>query len=184
MKLAISDRKKGSIRAIRREGGIPALVYGSGHEARSIVVKDTDFQAIMRGIKPGLLATTVFELSDGKKAFRAIIKDIQYHVVGYAVQHIDFFVLDDKVSLTVNVPVQVIGASECPGLKLGGSLRQVIRSLKVKCLPKDIPTSFELDIRDLQILQSKRLSDIQIPTGVKPLGRMNEVAVAIAKQAS
>jgi len=65
---------------------------------------------------------------------------------------------------------------------LGGFMRQVIRALKVSCLPKDIPQEFVLDVKDLSIAQSKRLSDIELPSSVRPLARMNEIAVVIAKK--
>jgi large subunit ribosomal protein L25 len=85
--------------------------------------------------------------------------------------------------VTVNVPIQILGLADCVGIKLGGFLRQVIRSLKVSCLPKHIPQEFELDVRDLNVGQSKRLSDIAIPGTARPIGRMSEVAVVIAKKA-
>jgi len=56
--------------------------------------------------------------------------------------------------------------------------------MKVSCLPKDIPTSFKIDVKDLDVLQSRRLSDIPLPHGVKPLAKMEEVAVVIAKKAA
>ena len=91
----------------------------------------------------------------GKRA-RAIVKDIQYNVASYDVEHIDFLLLSDDQIVTVNVPIQILGVAECPGIKLGGTFRQVIRTLKVSCLPKDIPSEFQIDIHDLNIAQSKR----------------------------
>jgi large subunit ribosomal protein L25 len=113
---------------------------------------------------------------------KAIVKDIHYHVASYAIEHIDFAILDPHREVTVNVPITILGLADCVGVKLGGFMRQVIRALKVSCLPKHIPKAFELDIRDLNVAQSKRLSDIAIPDSVRPLGRMNEVAVVIAKK--
>jgi len=185
MKLTIShrkERKKSDTNRIRREGDIPAVLYGRGHQSEMITIKGEEIQAILRTLKSGLLATTVFELHDGKKVHKAIIKDIHYHVAHYGIQHIDFAILDDKQEVTVNVPLQIVGVADCAGIKLGGFLRQVLRSLKVKCLPKHIPQEFVVDIRDLNVMQSKRLSDIAIPENVKPLARMTEVAVVIAKR--
>jgi large subunit ribosomal protein L25 len=177
------DLKKSETNRIRREGNIPGIIYGQGHQNETIWIKGDEIQAILRNLKSGLLATTSFELHDGKKTYKAIIKDIHYHVANYAIQHIDFAVLDSHRELTVNVPITILGLADCVGVKLGGFMRQVIRTLKVKCLPKNIPSEFELDIRDLNVAQSKRLSDIAIPDSVRPMGRMNEVAVVIAKKA-
>jgi len=177
------DLKKSEANRIRREGNILGVIYGQGKENENIWIKGDEIQAILRSMKSGLLATTVFELHDGKKTFKAIIKDVHYHVATYAIQHIDFAILEDDREVSVNVPIVISGLADCVGVKLGGFMRQVIRSLKVSCLPKHIPQQFDLDIRDLNVAQSKRLSDIAIPDAVRPLGRMNEVAVVIAKKA-
>jgi len=86
------------------------------------------------------------------------------------------------VAVCVKVPINCIGVADCAGIKLGGFLRQVIRHVKVECLPKKIPEEFQVDIKDLGIRQSKRLSDISMPEGVKPLANLEEVVVVIAKR--
>lgn len=176
-----NDLKKGETNKIRREGNIPGVIYGKGKPNEPVYVKGDEFNAVLRNMKGGLLATTVFELHEGNQRRKAIVKDIQYHRASYAIEHLDFAAVDDKQPVTVNVPIQVVGAADCPGIKLGGFLRQVIRALKVTCLPKDIPSEFVVDISKMNIAESLRLSDIQIPHAVRPLGRMNEVAVVIAK---
>ncbi len=186
MKLSLFKRasgKKSEIKKIRREGNVPGVLYGVGHEVQSIYLQGEELQAIFRTLKAGLLPTTVFMLHEGNKTIRAIVKDIHYHPTTYAPQHVDFLALDANTPVSVNVPIMILGAAECPGIKLGGFLRQVIRHLEVRCLPKDIPQQFSLDIQDLQLAQSKRLSDIQVPASVRPTAKnMNEVAVVIAKR--
>ncbi len=175
------DLKKGATNTIRREGNVPAVLYSAGQANENIYVKGDELQAILRSMKSGLLSTTVFELHDGKKMHKALVKEVQYHKVSYAIEHIDFVLLNDQREVTLNVPIQVLGAADSPGIKLGGSVRQVRRSLKVSCLPKDIPTEFTLDVSSLNMTEAKRLSDIEIPSSVRALGQMNEVAVVIAK---
>ena len=185
MKLAIFERKtlkKGETKRIRREGGIPALLYGASKAVRHIYVQGAEFQALLRHIPAGTLATTVFELGDGAEPIAAIVKDIHYHVVDYSIQHLDFLLLDKNVPVTVNVPIQVVGTAECPGIKLGGNLRQVVRTLKVRCLPAHIPSAFQLDVGLMQMAESKRLSDIALPSTLRSLAEMREVVVVIAKQ--
>ena len=184
MKLTVSKRTsatKSAIKATRREGDILAVIYGLGQAVEKITVKGVEFQAVLRKLPQGRLATTVFDLHIDGKTRKAIVKDIQYNVASYNVEHVDFLLLSDDQLVTVNVPIQVQGISECPGIKLGGTFRQVLRTLKVTCLPKDIPNEFQIDIRDLNIAQSKRLSDIAIPPNVRALSPLNEVAVVIAK---
>lgn len=186
MKLELAKRttgKKGENNKLRREGNIPAILYNSKGEGHPVVVKGDELKAILRGLKSGLLSTTVFELHlDGKKV-KALVKEVQYHVASYDIEHIDFLQLTDNEMVTVNVPIQLTGVADCAGVKLGGFLRQAIRSMKVACLPKHIPQEFTIDVRELGIAQSKTLSDIAIPSHVKPLGRMNEVAVVVGKKA-
>jgi len=185
MKLTMKSRdgeKKADIKQIRREGNIPAIIYSSSTKPEKLIIDGTEFAAILRGVLPGQLPTTVFTLNDGKKERRAIIKDIQYHLTTYRVSHIDFEELLDNVPVSVKVPVNCIGIVDCVGIKLGGFLRQVTRHVKVECLPKHIPSEFIIDVRDLGIRQSKRLKDIAMPQGVRPLASTDEVIVVIAKR--
>ncbi len=185
MKLSYFSRtvgKKGDINKLRREGCIPAIIYGNSNAPEPVFVKKEELETILRHTKQGLLATHVFELSNGQKTHKALVKDIQYHRSNYAIEHLDFALVEDKEMVTVKVPIQIVNAAECAGVKLGGFVRQPIRSLKVTGLLKDIPQELTLDVRDLQIAQSKRLSDIALPQGLKAQAKMNEVAVVIAKK--
>lgn len=185
MKLAVKTRvgeKKKDIKEIRREGNIPAIIYSSKGQPEKLIVTGAEFNAILREMKPGQLPTTIFALSDGKKERRAIIKDIQYHLTTYNVSHIDFEELVDNVPVCVKVPVNCTGIVDCMGIKLGGFLRQVIRHVKVECLPKNIPAEFLVDVKDLGIRQSRRLKDLAMPAGVRALESPEEVVVVIAKR--
>jgi large subunit ribosomal protein L25 len=134
-------------------------------------------------MKPGRLSTTKFTLVDEKgQEKKCIVKEIQYHITTYEVIHLDFEELLDDVKVNVNIPIECVGVTDCQGIKLGGVLRQVIRSLRVECFPKDMPESFELDIRALALNDSKRLKDLNIAETVRPLADLNEVAVVIAKR--
>lgn len=186
MKLNISLRdlkKKTESKKIRREGGIPAIIYAQGKAGDAIVVQETEFMALMRQVLPGRLPTTIFTLADSKnKERRVVIKEIQYHPTTYKVLHLDLEELHDNVKVNVKVPIECIGTADCPGVKLGGVLRQVIRYLRVRCLPKDIPTMFELDIRSLGPRESRRLADLAIPNTIRPLADLHEVAAVIVKR--
>jgi large subunit ribosomal protein L25 len=185
MKLAVKPRlseKKKDVKDIRREGNIPAIIYFSKGQPEKLIVDGTEFKTILRGMKPGQLPTTVFTISDGKRDRKAIIKDIQYHLTTYVVSHIDFEELVDDVPVNVKVPVNCVGVMDCMGIKLGGFLRQVARHVKVQFLPKDIPAEFSIDVRDLGIRQSKRMKDVKLPAGVRPLASLEEVLVVIAKR--
>jgi large subunit ribosomal protein L25 len=186
MKLAVFPRvseRKSDTKKHRRQGQVPGVLYGLEKTNQNVYFQLDQLQAILRKLNPGLLSTTVFELEENGKAHKAVVKEIQYHPASYAILHVDFALVSDKEPVTVNVPIQVSGLAECAGIKLGGFMRQVIRSLKVSCLPKDIPQELVLDVRELGVGQSKTLADLSVPSGVRPLAKMKEVAVVIAKKA-
>lgn len=185
IKLAVAKRDsktKKDVKAIRRAGEIPAVLYSPQMSPEKLTVEGEGFSTILREMPSGRLPTTVFVLSDGKTERRAIVKDIQYHLTTYAVSHIDFEELVENVPVRVKVPVSCVGVVDCTGIKLGGFLRQVVRHVKVECLPKDIPSEFVVDVRDLGIRQSRRLKDIKVPSHVRPLTNLEEVLVVIAKR--
>lgn len=187
MKLIAKERssaKKSETKQLRREGKIPVILYSPGQPNRSLVIETSEFKALLRTMKPGHLPTTVFSLVVDGKEIKAIVKDIQYKLTTYDVSHIDFEQLVDNVPVSVKVPVQCTGIAECVGIKAGGFLRQVSRHVRVECLPKHVPTEFLVDVAGLGIKQSKRIADIQMPTGVRPLAKMDEVVVVIAKRAA
>lgn len=186
MKLQTKPRsavKKSETNRLRREGFIPAVLYGKGKEGETFTVQSSEFAALLRQVRSGHLPTTTFKLVDEKgKERKAVIKDIQYNITTYDVIHLDFEELLADTKISIKVPIECVGADGCPGVKLGGVLRQVIRHMKVSCLPKDMPTYFTLDVKDLGMGQSKRLSDIQLPNTLRPLSNLSEVAAVIVKR--
>lgn len=186
MKLNVLKRtllKKSESKKIRYEGNIPAVLYVHGKNTETIIVKGAEFTALMRSVQTGRLSTTVFTLIDSNgKERRAVIKEIQYEPTTYKVHHLDFEELYNDVTVQVKVPIECVGMADCAGIKLGGVLRQVIRTLRVRCLPKDMPSVFQIDVRDLALYETKRLSDLSLPNTVKALADLNEVAVVIAKR--
>ncbi len=176
------DIKKSSVKRLRRAEDIPAVLYGGGRKSESIYVKASDFYTIIRKIKPGRLSTTIFELLYGNEVLKALVRDIHYHTTNYLILHIDFGVIEQDKPIHVNVPIVLTGEADCVGVKLGGLLRQLIRALRVSCLPKHIPSEFVIDVQPMNLEDYKRLSDIELPKEVRPLAKMNEIAVTVAKQ--
>jgi large subunit ribosomal protein L25 len=174
---------KGEVNRIRREGNIPAILYVKGKETQPLFVRAVDLETILRTIPTGRLSTTVFSLADEQgKQRKAILKEIQYEPTSYRVRHLDFEELFDHLEVNVKVPIEMVGTVDCIGVKLGGILRQIIRFLRVRCLPKDIPEVLRIDVKNLGQNESKRLGDLEIPQTVRPLTDLKEVAVLIAKR--
>lgn len=174
---------KSEVKKLRREAYIPAVLYVKEKSGETFAVNGNEFNSYLRNVKPGHLPTTVFTLVDEQgKERRVVIKDIQYAITTYAVTHLDFEELVSDHKINVKVPVECIGQVDCVGIKLGGVLRQVIRHVRVRCLPKDLPSYFELDIRELGLRQSKRVKDLEIPKAVRPLLNEKEVIAVIVKR--
>jgi large subunit ribosomal protein L25 len=185
MKLSISKRanaRKSDTLNIRREGNVPANLYAANEKPVEVVILGAELQAILRQIKQGRLSTTVLELDFEGQTIKALVKDIQYHPTSYNVLHIDLLKLNDANKVRVNVPIEFTGAADCQGIKLGGFLRPVIRYVNIECLPGQIPSCFELSVADLGMKQSKRIRDLSFPNGVRPITKVDEVAVVIAKR--
>lgn len=185
MKLAVAHRtpgKKSEIKSIRREGGIPAVIYSKGEKGKEIAISGLEFKKGLNSVEPGTLSSQIFTLTLNGKEIRAVVKDIQYHVTTYDILHLDFEELHDGHALTLNIPIKCMNVNDCAGVKLGGVLRQIIRHMRIKVLPKDIPSHFEIDVRDMNMGQSKKLGSIQFPKNVHPVTDLKEVAVVIGKR--
>lgn len=186
MKLKTTKRKavqKSEITRLRQEGMIPAVVYHRGKNAHPIAISKAEYEALTRQVKPGRLATTKITLVDEEgKERQSVLKEIQYEPTSYAVLHLDFEELDKGVPVSVKVPVECTGIVDSVGIKLGGSLRQSLRQIKVRALPNEIPEVFQIDIRSLEINQALRVSDLKISDKVKTMVSPKEVVVSIAKR--
>jgi len=175
--------RKSGVKKLRRDGYIPAILYLKGKSGEPLAVNGNEFCSYLRHVKPGHLPTTVFTLiGDEGKERRVLIKDIQYEMTTYAVTHLDFEELVADHKINVKVPIECTGIVDCAGIKLGGVLRQVIRHVRIRCLSNDLPSYFELDIRELGLRQSKRLKDLAIPETLRPLIDLNEVVAVIVKR--
>ena len=182
MQLSVKSREERNNKKLRREGMLPAILYSQGNKGEVITVETNEFKKILNVTQTGTLSSKIFDLDLGGKKRRAIVKEIQYHVTTYDVLHIDFEEIFDDVPVTLNIPVLCLNAVDCAGVKLGGVLRHVIRKMKVKALPRHIPDAFEIDVREMQMGHTTRLSDLTIPEGVKPVVDLDNVAVLIARK--
>ncbi len=186
MKLNFKNREKlgkGTAKRLRREAQIPAIVYDLGKESKPVVISEEEFSAALRSTVRGHLPTTVFTLTgeDGQ-SFRAVVKDIEYHKTTYQILHLDFERLLEDKPVNVKVPIEFSGEDACVGVKLGGVLRPVIRYCRVSCPSEKIPASFKIEVSDLGMRSSKRISDIVMAEGIKPLVDTKQVCVTVAKR--
>lgn len=184
VEIEIFDREQAqkSVRQLRRSGYIPVVIYSKGTPSRTAFVKKEAIDTVLRNIEEGFLPTTIFQLkNESGKTSKALVKDIQYHVTSYDVLHIDFLELQNDHIVEVKVPIRCLNTVECLGVKGGGYIRQVMRHLRIRCLPSYIPTCFELDLKELDLRQAKRVEDLKLPEHVVTLIKPQEVIVSVIK---
>lgn len=186
VEIQISERSaktKGEAKRLRRDKQIPVCIYSKAGTSNNASIPTVEFEGVLRNLQPGFLPTTVFKLKDSKGKLRtAICKDIQYKPTTYEVLHLDFLELHDNIEVDVKVPIELLGQTDCVGVKAGGFLRALMRHLKVRCKPSKIPTHFEIDIKDLGLNQNKRVSDLVVPSGVEPLSKPDDIVVSVLKK--
>ncbi len=157
---------KGAARAVRREGRVPAVIYGDNKEPLGISL---DFKELKQKIYAGHFLTTVCNLDvDGAK-HRVIPRDFQLDPVMDNPMHVDFLRLGEGAVVRVRVPIRAINADQAPGIKRGGTVNLVTHTIAVQVPADDIPQAFEVDLAGLEINYSRHLSDINLPPNVKVL---------------
>lgn len=154
---------KNDARRVRREGRIPAVVYGAGKSSLPVVV---DPRQVSRILHSETGHNSVFDLAlDGEKT-KAMIVDWQYEPIKGSLLHIDLKRIAMDQKLRVNVPIELVGDPE--GVKTqGGLLEQIVREVEVECLPADIPNVIELDVAALVFGVVLRVSDLPKSDKVK-----------------
>ena len=151
-----------SSRRLRREGRVPAVVYGLGHDPVSI---DVDWPELRRALTTDAGVNAVIHLEfDGDRQM-SIVKDIQRHPVRRDVTHVDFLRIDPKQDVTVDVPIVMVGEAK-EVTDADGMVDQNMFTLTVNSAPDSIPNELEVDISGLTIGTSLRVADIVLPAGI------------------
>jgi len=176
------QKNKSTTSALRRSGQIPCVIYSKGHSGEMFSISKVAFEEVVRRLEMGFLSTTIFNLKIAGKKRRAIVREIQYKPTTYEVSHIDFLELIPDHKIELKVPLQCLGEADCVGIKAGGYLRRVKESITIRCLPKDIPTHFEINISDLDIRQAKTIADLKsVPKAIDIRLPQNQVIATVMK---
>ena len=147
---------KNDARRVRKDGKVPAVVYGAG---KPTVPVSVDPRQVSRILHSETGYNTVFDLAVDSERTKAMIVDWQYEPIKGALLHIDLKRIAMDQKLRVNVPVELVG--EPAGVKQqGGILEQIVREVEVECLPSDIPNAIELNVAELVFGMVLRVSDL------------------------
>src|SRR5271166_1705751 len=169
-----SGTGKGAARSVRREGRVPAVIYGGGVKPEPISV---DFKDVNKLIFAGHFLTSIFELElDGRKE-RVLPRDYQLDVVTDRPVHVDFLRLAPGSSVRIGVPVHVANREASPGLKKGGAVNLVLHSVEVVAPADAIPESITIDLTGLDFHDSVHVSDLKLPEGCRPVAAKTDLTV-------
>lgn len=156
---------KGSARAARRAGRIPAVIYGEKKTPTMITVARNE---LVRLINKGTFMTNLFEIEVGGEKERVLPRDLQLDVVTDEPLHVDFLRLGKDAMVVIEVPVQFLDEEESPGLKGGGVLNIVRHSIECNCPASAIPERLVVSLKGMELGESVHISSIDIPEGVVP----------------
>ncbi len=165
-----TDRGTRAARRLRRQGLIPAVIYGASKETLPLTVNPKDLQAILDS-ETG--HNTVFTLEiEGQGQQTVLIKDWLFEPVNSRLLHADFYRIALDKPIKVTVPVRAVGEAE--GVKLqGGILEIVLREVDIECLPADIPDSIPIDVTPLVFGTNFRVGDLKVDSKIKVLSEPN-----------
>jgi len=157
---------KGAARAVRREGRVPAVIYGDKKNPASISLEPRELR---KHLNTGHFFSTVYSVDiDGAGSERVLPRDVQFHPVNGRALHVDFLRVTKATRTNVNVQCVFINEDMSPGIKRGGLLNIVRHEVEVVCGVDDIPDEFVFDLTGLDIGDSLHISAITMPEGVAP----------------
>lgn len=167
IELGVEARKgtgKGAARSIRRDGKVPAVLYGAKSDALHIAVDGKEFEAKVGSIEGTHLIRLTSPTADlGGKL--VLVKEVQRHPVSRALLHTDLYEVDVTAKIKLRVPLHFVGRAD--GVELGGILQPIRREVEVLCLPTEIPDYLEIDVTRLGIHDAVHISELTPPEGVE-----------------
>ncbi|MCB5424446.1 50S ribosomal protein L25/general stress protein Ctc [Altererythrobacter sp. CC-YST694] len=153
---------KGASRVLRREGRVPAVIYGGKEEPQSIHVEEKELR---RQLGTGHFMNSIVTIEIGGKSLRTLPKDVAFHPVTDRPLHVDFLRLGKDAKVEVLVPVVFTNEEASPGLKRGGVLNVVRHELDLICDPELIPSEIEIDVTGREVGDSIHISSVKLPKG-------------------
>ncbi|MFW5787665.1 MAG: 50S ribosomal protein L25 [Halanaerobiales bacterium] len=165
---------KGAARRLRRNGKIPAVMYGRSKGAESLIVDPHDISHLLQ--KNVILDLTIVD-DDEEKKETVMIKDYQRDVIKKNLLHVDFQHISMDEKIEVSVPIELTGDS--PGVKEGGVLQKLMRMVEISALPSDVPEKISLDLSELELGDSLAVEDLEVGEDVEIISSAEDVIVTV-----
>jgi large subunit ribosomal protein L25 len=166
---------KGASRALRREGRVPAVIYGNNEDPQMVHVEE---KILNKLLGTGHFFNSVVMVEVDGKAVRTLPKDVAFHPVSDRPLHADFLRVSEHASVHVNVPVLFINEEQSPGIKRGGVLNVVLHELELICDAAEIPDDITVDLAGYDVGDTVHLSNITLPGSAKAAAADPELTIA------
>lgn len=160
---ARSGNGKGEARALRRQGRVPAIAYGTDLEPTPISV---DSLELYHALHTDAGSNAILRLDVAGDAHLALAREIQRHPVRRDVLHVDFVTVSRNIKVSVEVPINLEGAEDAPGTAEGGVISQDLYALPIDVLPLEVPDSITFDVSAMNVGDTVRVEDLTVPSGV------------------
>ena len=162
---ARSQVGKGSARAARRAGLVPAVIYGNKETAVSVTLDANQWRQLMH--KPGIFSQLI-NINVNDETHFVLPRDIQQHPVSEEAMHVDFLRVTKNATVAVGIAVEFLNEDKCTGLKLGGVLNIVRSQVELNCPAISIPEKLTVDLEGLNVGHTIHISSIELPEGCTP----------------
>ncbi len=171
----------GASRRLRRAGKVPGIIYGGDVTPVQI---ELDHNELFHALRKEAFHASVLTADFGGEKQTVVLRDTQWHPFKQQVLHVDFQRVDATHKVHLKVPLHFINADIAPAVKLGGGIvSHVLNELDIQCLPGNLPSFIEVDLKDITTEASVRVSDLKLPAGVEVVGGHGDAVVATLLQA-
>jgi large subunit ribosomal protein L25 len=159
-------------RRLRMTGRVPGIVYGADKAAQNVEV---EHKALLRNLGLEAFHASILDMTLGGEKFQALLRDYQMHPWKKQVVHVDFQRVDKNRKIHMRVPLHFVNAEICPGVKTGGGVVQhTINAIEIQCLPDDLPSYIEVDLKDLELNDTLHVMELAMPKGVEPTSKLKK----------
>jgi len=155
----------GSNKTLLNKGLVPGIIYGKGSNPVKIAFENNILNKLMNS---GFFYSKIIDIEIEGKVEKILPKQLQYHPVTDKLIHFDFLRVKEDTKVTVEIPIEFLNQDVCPGLKKGGVLNLVRRLIELSCYANKIPEKLNFDLKDSEIGDAVKISNIELPEGVNP----------------
>jgi large subunit ribosomal protein L25 len=173
VKLDVTKRTTTAV-AVRKEGNVPAVIYGPKQEPISVSLNKIVFEKVLKEAGE----STIINLVGLGEDIEVLVHDVSFNPAKGGVEHVDFYAIEKGKEITVHVPLEFIG--EAPATKQGGSLTKVLHEIEITCKPSALPQNIEVDVSSLDDFEKQiHVKDLVIPKGVTVENDKDEVVALV-----